>query len=210
MAYKPITANNLPNMATQNGSVPMQRIDDGSMMVPENPINSVISNPGFSLSGVIARAQTRAATHKEALDLYRAVFIARMKQQADVGLHAGELLTTARKNQQLDAFVEANTELVNQLALRLAEMDDRLLQADFTTILAANEAANLRRADIERRFAEGRIDAVGQAMMLEVVERQLSYRVEASSKRAAQFLQQIDTHIMQTVEAIGSSMKRRL
>jgi len=208
MSYRPVTQSSPVHTSTINAIAPLQRIESGTMMLPDNPIQAAMGNPGLSLTSVIVRAQHRAATHREALDLYKTVIIDRMKQQADVLLHGGELMTTARKNEQLNAFVEANMDLVNVLIQRIADMDARLFESDFATALDAQQQANLRRSDIERRHMEGRIDASGRELMLRVVDSQLSYRIEASSKRTGQFLQQVETLINQTVDAISGSIKR--
>lgn len=185
-----------------------RKIDSGPL--PDNPLVSSLNTTAFSIGGVLNRARTRAELSCEALGLYKHLAITAMRQQVDVLLQGGELIASAKKRQQFEAFLAANAELVDRLWDRLEETVNAMKDGELRAVIAAEEEAQLRRAGIAKKVESQAIDAAAGERLAELIDEHRIYKAAAALDRCAEFLDELKRQMTMTIRALESDTRRFL
>lgn len=176
--------------------------------LPANPLATSLR--GGAITGVIARARTRAELSREALQIYKTAAIETMRAQADVLIQGRALQASAAKRVQFEAFLARNTEIVDRLVERLEVMVDTMKDGELEVIIAAEEEARVRIIDIQNRVASGRMDQAAGQRVIEVIDEHRLYKCREAMERAGEFLGELKKQLSMTIKQMEVDGQRFL
>lgn len=178
--------------------------------LPTDALRTGLNGASFSIRGAMQRARTRAELSREAYALYKTAVVESMRQQIDVLIQGRELTASAQKRAQFEAFLATNTELVDRLWARLETAVNSMKDSELEAILSAEEEAQRRKAEIERRVADGHLDEAAAERVLGVVDEHRLFKASAAFERCTEFLEELKSQFLMTIRTMEVDGKKYL
>ena len=176
--------------------------------LPHDPLTAGLSGGGLSITGIVNKARTRGELSREALAIFKHAAVESMRQQAAVVLQGRDLTATAMKQSQLEAFLGSNAQLVNRLWGRLEEYVNSMKDGELTTIVAAEEEAVRRLADIETKVSSGAISREAGDRLAALVDEHRLYKAQSALDRCEEFLEELKRQMKATISQLEVDSKR--